>query len=61
MFFHPEVVSHLLHDGGQSAQRQAALIPAGHHSAAQFDHNPLGLTQLAAVRKGAALGLALGD
>ena len=46
---------HLLHDGGQPAQGQAALVSPGYHRAAQLHHDPLGLPQLPAVGKGAAV------
>ncbi len=56
-----DVASHLLHNGGQPPQSQATFIPAGDHSTAELDYNPLGLTQFTAVCKGAAMGPAVGN
>lgn len=55
------LASHLLHNGSQPPQSQATFIPTGDHSTAELDYDPLGLTQLTAVCKGAAVGPAMGN
>ena len=43
---------HLFHDGRQSSQCQASLIPPRHHSAAQLHHDASGLPELTPVDQG---------
>lgn len=54
--FHEETVGcHLLDNGRQPPQSQAALISTCDHSAAKLHHNALGMLHLAAVGQRAPL------
>lgn len=55
------LASHLLHDGCQPSQGQAAFITTGDHGTAELDYDPLGMTQFTAVCKGATTGFPLGN